>query len=44
MMNKKKSTKNGTLKNTKWKRGRRSIKIVYRNSKTLVGEVRDDFF
>ena len=44
MKNKKERTKNKTLKNTKWEKGRRRMKVVYRNYSTPVGEVRGNPF
>ena len=40
--NKKKRTKNKTLNNTKWKRGRSRMRVVHRNYRTPVGEVREN--
>ena len=44
MKNKKKRTKNRTLKNSKWERGRSRMRVVYRNYKTPVGEVKGNAF
>ena len=38
MKNKKKRTKNRTLRNTKWERGKSRMRVVYGNYKTPVGE------
>ena len=44
MKNKKKRTKNRSLRNTKWERGRRRMRVVYRNYRSPVGEVRGNPF
>ena len=44
MKNKKKKTKNRSLRNTKWERGRRRMRVVYRNYRSPVGEVRGNPF
>ena len=38
--NKKRRTKNRTLRNTKWEKGNSRMKVVYRNYRTLVEEVK----
>ena len=43
-MNKKERTKNRTLRDTKWERGRSRIKVVYINYRTPIGEVRGNPF
>ena len=42
--NKKKRTKNRALRNTEWERGKIRMRVVYRNHKTPVGEVRRNPF
>ena len=43
-MKNKKKTKNRTLRNTKWERRRSRARVVYRNYRTPVGEVRGNLF
>ena len=44
MKNKKKRTKNRTLRNTKWERGKSRTRVVYGNYRTPVGKMRENPF